>query len=63
MSACASEIEERGLEGLAAYVVDFARRRPGVFLAGAAVLGFGVGRLIRSGAVSSPDGDSVEAGW
>ena len=52
----ASYIEERGLEGLATDVVDFARRRPGVFLAGAAVLGFGVGRLIRSGAVSS-DGD------
>lgn len=54
---CASHIEERGLEGLATDVVDFARRRPGVFLAGAAVVGFGVGRLIRSGAVSA-DGDS-----
>ncbi len=50
---CAAEIEERGLEGIAADVTDFARRRPGVFLAGAAVVGFGVGRLIRSGAVSS----------
>lgn len=54
---CASHIEERGLEGLATDVVDFARRRPAMFLAGAAVAGFGVGRLIRSGAVSSPDGD------
>ncbi|MGI8810766.1 MAG: hypothetical protein ACR2KK_23560 [Acidimicrobiales bacterium] len=54
---CASHIEERGLEGLATDVVDFARRRPGVFLAGAAVVGFGLGRLIRSGAVSS-NGDS-----
>jgi hypothetical protein len=49
----ASYIEERGLEGLATDVVDFARRRPGVFLAGAAVVGFGVGRLLRSGAVSA----------
>jgi len=48
----ASYIEERGLEGLATDVVDFARRRPGMFLAGAAVVGFGVGRLLRSGAVS-----------
>ena len=48
----ASHIEERGLEGLATDVVDFARRRPAVFLAGAAVVGFGVGRLIRSGAIS-----------
>jgi hypothetical protein len=49
----ASHIEERGIEGLATDVVDFARRRPGLFLAGAAVLGLGVGRLIRSGAVSA----------
>jgi len=54
---CAAHIEERGLDGLATDVVDFARRRPTVFLAGAAVVGFGVGRLIRSGAVSS-NGDS-----
>lgn len=52
LDACATEIEERGLEGIAADVTDFARRRPGMFLAGAAVVGFGVGRLIRSGAVS-----------
>jgi len=52
----ASYIEERGLEGLATDVVDFARRRPGVFLAGAAVVGFGVGRLLRSGAMST-DGE------
>lgn len=53
LDSCASHIEERGIEGLATDVVDFARRRPGMFLAGAAVLGFGVGRLIRSGAVST----------
>lgn len=56
LDTCASQIEERGLEGLASDVVDFARRRPGMFLAGAAVVGLGVGRLIRSGAVSSGDG-------
>ena len=52
MDMAAAEIEERGLEGIASDVTDFARRRPGVFLAGAAVVGFGIGRLIRSGAVS-----------
>jgi hypothetical protein len=52
LDTCASHIEDRGLEGLATDVVDFARRRPTVFLAGAAVVGFGVGRLIRSGAIS-----------
>lgn len=51
----ASHIEDRGLDGLATDVVDFARRRPALFLAGAAVVGFGVGRLIRSGAVSADD--------
>lgn len=59
LDAAASHIEERGLEGLATDVADFARRRPGVFLAGAVVVGFGLGRLIRSGAVSS-DGDGHE---
>lgn len=57
LDTCAAKIEDRGLEGIAVDVTDFARRRPGVFLAGAAVVGFGVGRLIRSGAVS---GDSAE---
>ena len=58
LDTCAAQIEDRGLEGLASDVVDFARRRPGVFLAGAALLGVGVGRLIRSGAISSNDGAS-----
>jgi hypothetical protein len=61
LDTSASYIEDRGIEGLAADVVDFARRRPGVFLAGAAVVGFGVGRLVRSGAVSSADGDGFDA--
>lgn len=63
LDTCAAQIEERGLEGLATDVVDFARRRPGVFLAGAAVLGLGVGRLIRSGAISGgTDGDGYGTG-
>lgn len=57
LDTCAAEIEERGLEGIASDVSDFARRRPGVFLAGAAVVGFGIGRLVRSGAVS---GDGID---
>ena len=60
LDTCAAEIEERGLEGIATDVTDFARRRPGVFLAGAAVVGFGIGRLIRSGAVSSNGIDEEE---
>lgn len=49
----ASELEERGVEGMVADVADFAARRPGAFRLGAAALGFGVGRLVRSGALSS----------
>jgi len=60
LDMCAAEIEERGLEGIAADVTDFARRRPGVFLAGAALVGLGVGRLVRSGAVSGNDLEGSE---
>jgi len=52
LDGAAAHIEERGLDGLATDVVDFARRRPALFLAGAAVVGFGVGRIIRSGGIS-----------
>ncbi|WP_329493596.1 hypothetical protein [Kitasatospora herbaricolor] len=40
----ADRLEERGPDGLLEDVQDFARRRPGLFLAGAALAGFGLGR-------------------
>lgn len=45
----ATVIEEKGADGVAADVADFASRRPGVFLLGAAALGVGVGRLVKAG--------------
>ena len=60
LDTCANAIDERGLEGLSADVVDFARRRPGLFLAGAAVAGVAVGRLIRSGAVSAAGNEEAQ---
>ena len=60
LDTCATAIEERGLEDLSADVVDFARRRPGLFLAGAAVAGVAVGRLIRSGAVSAAGDEDAQ---
>ncbi|HVE47374.1 MAG TPA: hypothetical protein VNA57_11600 [Acidimicrobiales bacterium] len=44
----AKEIEARGPEGLVEDLRSFAKARPGTFVLGAAVAGFGIGRLIRS---------------
>ncbi|MFF5504669.1 hypothetical protein ACF1E9_13120 [Streptomyces roseolus] len=50
----AARMEQRGPEGLVGDLQDFARRRPGAFLAGAAVAGFLVGRTGKGvGAASS----------
>lgn len=43
----AEDIEDRGLRGLLEDLQDFARRRPGTFLLGAAAAGLGVGRAVR----------------
>lgn len=53
----ASDIDERGLTGVLDDVQVFARRRPGAFLLGAALAGFGVGRVVR--ASSADDGDGA----
>ncbi|MFF9687020.1 hypothetical protein [Streptomyces sp. NPDC014623] len=41
----AARLEDRGPQGLVSDLQDFARRRPGVFLAGAALAGFATARL------------------
>lgn len=46
----AGDIEQRGVNGVLDDVQNFARRRPGAFLMGAAVVGFTSGRLLRSSA-------------
>lgn len=58
LEAKASAIEEKGADGVAADVVDFASRRPAVFLLGAAAVGVGVGRLVRAGGIAAVSGDS-----
>ena len=55
----ADEIDERGIEGVVSDLQRFARRRPGVFLFGAAVAGLGVGRAVRS--AQSDDEEAWEA--
>jgi hypothetical protein len=51
----ASRMEQGGPEGVIQDVAGFARRRPGVFLAGAAGIGFVVGRLVRAGVASQQE--------
>jgi hypothetical protein len=51
----AEEVESDGLPALLEELQSIARRRPGLFLLGAAVAGVGVGRLVRAG---RDDGDS-----
>jgi ElaB/YqjD/DUF883 family membrane-anchored ribosome-binding protein len=48
----AQSIQERGPSAMADDVTNFARRRPMVFLVGAALSGFAIGRLVRAGAMS-----------
>lgn len=53
----ASDIDARGLSGVLDDLQSFARRRPGAFLAGAALAGFGIGRVVRA----SSDDDQTAA--
>ena len=46
----AQHLESRGLEGVVSDIKSFARRRPGVFLAGSAATGFLVSRIAKSAA-------------
>jgi len=60
----AQYLAERGPEGVLAEVQDFARRRPGAFLATALVSGFVIGRLGRGviGAASASPADDRPLG-
>lgn len=64
VSSYASRLDDRGFEGVLQDVGDFARRRPGVFLAAALGAGFLAGRLVRSGGGSTgePGPSSTSSG-
>jgi len=53
-----SDIDQRGIGGVLEDLQSFARRRPGAFLVGAAIAGFGIGRAVRANS-SSDDDDGV----
>ena len=52
----AQRLESGGLDGALSDLQGFARRRPGVFLLGAAATGFAVGRLLRGAQAANADG-------
>jgi len=54
----ATDIDEQGLTAVLDDLQAFARRRPGAFLLGAAVIGFGVGRAVRA-SKGEDDGEST----
>jgi uncharacterized membrane protein YccC len=58
----ADDLEQRGISGVAQDVADFARRRPGAFLLGAAIAGFAAARVVRTSASSDDTDGDVRAG-
>jgi ElaB/YqjD/DUF883 family membrane-anchored ribosome-binding protein len=54
----AQRVDQRGFDGLVQDAERFARRRPAVFLAGAAAIGFGIGRLFRGAKAAEADNGS-----
>jgi gas vesicle protein len=60
LHAMADDIQERGFTGVLDDVQTFARRRPGVFLLGAAVIGFGVGRYVKAEAAERREQKEAE---
>jgi|SRR5215213_5204984 len=57
----ARTVEQDGVQGIADDLRSFARRQPGLFLAGAGIAGFLVARLLRSGAMSASSGSDGPA--
>lgn len=60
LDMAADEIELRGIDGLVDEVSAFARRNPTAFVVGAALAGFGVGRVLRAGSGDTQDELAVD---
>lgn len=58
----ADALDRRGVDGSLQQLREYGRRRPGMFLAGAALAGFGVARLLRSGAAGGASSGSGASG-
>lgn len=59
----ADDIEQRGITAVLDDVSDFARRRPGAFLLGAALVGFGVARVVRGASAPDPEEAGSRREW
>ncbi|MGP3924522.1 hypothetical protein [Streptomyces sp. 8N616] len=59
----ANTLEQRGVGGLVEDVETFARRKPGTFLAGAALAGFVVGRLAKAGRKAGQSDSGGQPGY
>ncbi len=57
-----SRLSNGGVDGIVQDVSSFARRRPGVFLAGAATAGFFAGRILRGAQAAGQDQSSSSTG-
>jgi hypothetical protein len=62
VSEVADRMERGGFDGMLDDARRFARRRPGTFLLGAAVLGFATGRMLRAGAQANQGNGSASTG-
>ena len=60
LHAMAEDMQERGVSAVLDDVQTFARRRPGMFLLGAAVVGFGVGRYVKAEAAERKEQKELE---
>jgi len=59
----ATRLQTRGPDGVVADLSDFARRRPGTFLLGAACAGFLIGRVVRAGNAQQQTAGRQTDGW
>jgi hypothetical protein len=61
VSALASRVESGGPQGVLDDITGFARRRPALFLLGAAGAGFAIGRIVRSGAAAVSERNDADS--
>lgn len=59
LDSLAQQIKVRGAEGLVGDLEDFARRKPGPFMVGAVIAGFGLGRILKAAKSEAEDDEGA----